>query len=109
MQIKKKKCFNWFRLLIFLGDTAEDCKNDKIEEQKKGSYAITSELLEEIMEESIRVLWEFIKADKDETPVILKSLIGSQVELQDPSDYETLVTAQKILQKVSISNKLNYN
>ncbi|KAM0936794.1 hypothetical protein DsansV1_C26g0192381 [Dioscorea sansibarensis] len=93
----KNRCI--LRNLLQVPVIREDCMKDKIEEQKKGSYVITSELLEEIMEESIRVLWEFIKADKDETPVILKGLIGSQVELQDPSDYEILVNAQKILQK----------
>ncbi|XP_029123814.1 uncharacterized protein [Elaeis guineensis] len=77
----------------------EDCLKDKMEEQRKGNDAITSEILEDIMEESIRLFWEFVKADKDETPVILKGLLRTQVELQDPSDYELMMHIHAILQK----------
>lgn len=74
--------------------------NDRKEEKRKGHYAITSEMLEDIMEESIRVFWDFVKADKDETSIILKGLIGNQVELQDPSDFELVSEIQASLQKV---------
>ncbi|XP_017697685.2 uncharacterized protein LOC103703171 [Phoenix dactylifera] len=77
----------------------EDCLKDKLEEQRKGNDAITSDMLEDIMEESITIFWEFVKADKDETPVILKGLLRTQVELQDPSDYELMIDIQAILQK----------
>ncbi|KAJ0975293.1 hypothetical protein J5N97_017258 [Dioscorea zingiberensis] len=93
----KNRCV--LRNLLQVPVIKEDCTKGKIEEQKRGTHAITCELLEDIMEESIRVLWEFIKAEKDETPVILKVLMGSQVELQDPSDSEIMVDAQAILQK----------
>lgn len=73
-----------------------------MEEQRKGNDAITSEMLEDIMEESIRIFWEFVKADKDETPVILKGLLRAHVELQDPSDYELMMDIQAILQKVGL-------
>jgi Protein of unknown function (DUF1666) len=73
---------------------------EKLEDDQKGNYIITSEELEDIMEESIRVFWEFVKADKDETPVILKGLVGPQVELQDPSDYNLMMRLHSILQKV---------
>jgi Protein of unknown function (DUF1666) len=80
--------------------TVEDNLKEKLEDDQKGNYIITSEELEDIMEESIRVFWEFVKADKDETPVILKGLVGPQVELQDPSDYNLMMRLHSILQKV---------
>ncbi|KAG1342499.1 hypothetical protein COCNU_05G007280 [Cocos nucifera] len=77
----------------------EDCLKDKMEEQRKGNDAITSEMLEDIMEESIGIFWEFVKADRDETPVILKGLLRAQAELQDPSDYALMMHIQAILHK----------
>lgn len=71
-----------------------------MEEQRKGNYSITSDELEDIMEESIRLFWEFVKADKDETPGLLKGLMAPQVELQEPSDYELMMHIHSILQKV---------
>lgn len=75
---------------------------DKMEERRKGNYGITSEMLEDIMEESIRVFWEFVKADKDEpSSMILKGLMmRSQAELQDPSDFALMSEIQASLQKV---------
>lgn len=73
---------------------------DKLEDDQKGNYIVRSEELEDIMEESIRIFWEFVKADKDETPVILKGLVGPQVELQDPSDYSFMMQLHSTLQKV---------
>lgn len=58
------------------------------------------------MEESIRVFWEFVKADKNEMPVILKGLVGPQVELQDPSDYDFMMHLHSVLQKVLINSSL---
>lgn len=56
--------------------------------------------MEEIMEESIRIFWEFVRADKDETPGILKGFIGTHVELQSPSDFDLLEDIQADLYKV---------
>lgn len=62
--------------------------------------AITSDMLVEIMEESIRIFWRFVRADKHETNVILKYQKGTQVELQDPADSELLSEVRTNLQKV---------
>ncbi|KAJ6823981.1 uncharacterized protein M6B38_129985 [Iris pallida] len=80
----------------------EDCLKEKMEGWEKGSDAITSEVLEDIMEESIRTFWDFIKADnKYESSAILKSLIGGDhAELQDPSDYHLMADVQATLQKM---------
>jgi Protein of unknown function (DUF1666) len=73
---------------------------EQLEDDQKRNYIITSQELEDIMEESIRVFWEFVKGDKDETPTILKGLVGPQVELQDPSDYSLMMRLHSTLQKV---------
>jgi hypothetical protein len=75
---------------------------DRIEDQRKGNYVITSEDLEEIMEEAMHILWEFIKADKVETTPtsVLKGLSSIHVELQDPSDHDLMAHIHAALQKV---------
>lgn len=80
---------------------------DKMEGLRKGNKIITSEMIEDILEEAINIIWDFIKADKDETPLILKGLFGPQVELQDPSDFDIMVHAQAILHKVLIYSANN--
>jgi hypothetical protein len=45
----------------------EDSLKDRMEDQRKGNYVITSEELEDIMEEAMHIMWEFIKADRVET------------------------------------------
>ncbi|KAJ0988308.1 hypothetical protein J5N97_006664 [Dioscorea zingiberensis] len=93
----KNRCV--LRNLLQVPLIKEDCMKEKMEELKKGNNAITGEMLEEILEETINVLWDFIKSDKDETPVILRGLLRTQVELQDPSDFKIMVDAQAILLK----------
>ncbi|OAY63940.1 uncharacterized protein LOC109725737 [Ananas comosus] len=93
----KNRCV--LRNLIQVPVVKEDSLKEKMEEQRKGNYSITSDELEDIMEESIRLFWEFVKADKDETPGLLKGLMAPQVELQEPSDYELMMHIHSILQK----------
>ncbi|KAL6655588.1 hypothetical protein ACP70R_006414 [Stipagrostis hirtigluma subsp. patula] len=79
----------------------EDSLKDRMEDQRKGNYVITSEELEDIMEEAMHILWEFIKADKVETATtsVLKGLSSSHVELQDPSDQDLMAHIHASLQK----------
>ncbi|GJM98815.1 hypothetical protein PR202_ga15855 [Eleusine coracana subsp. coracana] len=77
----------------------EDSLKDRMEEQRKGNYVITSEVLEEIMEEAMHVMWEFIKADKVETTSVIKSLSNTHVELQDPLDHDLMAQIHAALQK----------
>ncbi|ONK73868.1 uncharacterized protein A4U43_C03F400 [Asparagus officinalis] len=112
----KNRCV--LRNLLEVPVVREDRLKDRTEERKKGNYAatretledvrdkmeemekaITSEKLEDIMEECIRVFWEFVKADKDETPTILKGLLRNHAELQDPSDFKLLSEIQASLQR----------
>ncbi|RRT47403.1 hypothetical protein B296_00041731 [Ensete ventricosum] len=77
----------------------EDGTREKTEDHQKGSCDISSEMIEDIMEESIRVFWEFVKGDKDETPGILRGFMGAHVDLQDPSDLELMEDIQSDLHK----------
>ncbi|GLT54880.1 hypothetical protein SLA2020_280420 [Shorea laevis] len=61
--------------------------------------AITVDMLTEILEESIRIMWQFIRADKDASAVILKCRRDTQVELQDPADSVLLLEVRTDLQK----------
>ncbi|ONM21844.1 hypothetical protein ZEAMMB73_Zm00001d005764 [Zea mays] len=83
----------------------EDSLKDRMEDQRKGNYVITSEELEDVMEEAMHVLWEFIKADRAETTTtaaaasVLKGLSSSNVELQDPLDHGLMAHIHSALQK----------
>lgn len=94
--IKTRSAFQNFLLVPVI---REDSLKEKLEDQRKGNYVITSEILEDIMEESIRLFWEFVKADKDETPGILKGLMGTHVQPHDPSDSKFMADIHSKLHK----------
>jgi len=80
----------------------EDSLKDRMEDQRKGNYVITSEELEDIMEEAMHIMWEFIKADRVEattTTSVLKGLSSTHVELQDPMDHDLMAHIHSTLQK----------
>ncbi|KAK8947631.1 hypothetical protein KSP40_PGU016411 [Platanthera guangdongensis] len=68
-------------------------------ENRESENAVTGEMLEDIMEEAIDIFWEFVKAEKHETPLLLKILIKNNVEVQEPSDYLLMEEIQSDLQK----------
>lgn len=65
----------------------------------RGDGAITVDMLIEILEESIRIIWQFIRADKDASTVILTCRKDTQVALQDPADSVLLLEVRTDLQK----------
>ncbi|KAK1283023.1 hypothetical protein QJS10_CPB21g00653 [Acorus calamus] len=73
-------------------------KDDSLNE-RKGDGGMSNEALRVLMWNSIRVFWEFIKADKDKTSTILKGLMRAQPELQDLADSELMSEVQAHLQK----------
>ncbi|KAI4352578.1 hypothetical protein L6164_006816 [Bauhinia variegata] len=75
----------------------EDSSKDKRKQRKReaDSDGITSEMLVEILEESIRTIWRFIRADKDASSTTLKGMRG----LQDPADSELFMQIRADLQK----------
>lgn len=92
----KQRCV--LRNLLQVPFMKDDCLEDKAE-KKESEYVITSEMLEDIMEEAIRIFWEFVKAEKHETPLLLKVLVENKVEVQEPSDYLFMEEIQSNLQK----------
>ncbi|XP_042375075.1 uncharacterized protein LOC121969185 [Zingiber officinale] len=81
--------------LLLVPVLKEDFFKDKMEDEQ----VISGKQMEEIMEESIRIFWEFVKADKDETLGFLKGFMGTHVELQSPSDFDLLEDIQADLYK----------
>lgn len=69
-------------------------------------------MLVETLEESIRTIWRFIRADKDASNLTLKSLKENQAELQEPADSELLAEIradlQKVIKSTNQASKLNY-
>lgn len=57
-------------------------------------------MLLEILEESIRTIWRFIRADKYAHTAVFKCQRGTEAELQDPADSNLLMEIQTNLQKV---------
>ena len=81
---------------------AEDSVKGKRARRKgKDGDSITSDMLVEIMEESIRIFWQFLRSDKDAENVISKGRKGTQIEPQDPTERELLTEVRTSLQKVS--------
>ncbi|KAK9116739.1 hypothetical protein Sjap_015686 [Stephania japonica] len=76
----------------------KDDSRDKIGVRRRKD-AITCSMLLVIIEESMRVFWDFLRSDKDDNTASWKGLLGSYVELQDPADSELLLQVQTILQK----------
>ena len=64
-------------------------------------YAITSEMLVEMVEESIGIFWQFVRSDKDCSTVSSSGHKTKKVpELHSPEDLKLLQELRKILQKV---------
>lgn len=59
-------------------------------------YVITSDMLVEIVEESIRIFWRFVRADKD---CAVASVSGHK-RVAEVEDLSLLAEIKKILQKV---------
>lgn len=73
----------------------DDSFKDKKERTETGQDAATISMLIQAIEKSMRVFWDFLRADKSEN-----GLRGSRVDLQNPADIELLMNIQTDLQKV---------
>ncbi|KAK3030859.1 hypothetical protein RJ639_035788 [Escallonia herrerae] len=95
----KNRCIlrNLLQVPVIREDSSKERK--KARRSERGDYAITTDMLVEIIEASIRIFWRFVKADKDCTSVIVKGRKRQMVALQDPADSELLMQVQKSLQK----------
>ncbi|KAK7394507.1 hypothetical protein VNO78_15036 [Psophocarpus tetragonolobus] len=88
---------NLLQVPVIREDNAKDKR--KLRKREAEDDAITSDMLVEILEESIRTIWRFIRADKDASSLAVKGLRENQVELQEPSDSQLLVESRTDLQK----------
>ncbi|KAI8527355.1 hypothetical protein RHMOL_Rhmol12G0068500 [Rhododendron molle] len=78
----------------------EDSLKDKKDSTVWEDYEVSAAMLTHVIDESMRVFWEFLEADKDEANVSLKGIQSTNhVDLQDPSDSEFLMNINTILQK----------
>ncbi|XP_011012817.1 PREDICTED: uncharacterized protein LOC105116991 isoform X2 [Populus euphratica] len=94
----KNRCV--LRNLLQVPVIREDSMMDKKARGKgKDGDSITSDMLVEIMEESIRIFWQFVRSDKDAEKVISKGRKGTQIEPQDPTERELLTEVRTSLQK----------
>ncbi|KAK8699769.1 hypothetical protein V6N13_115847 [Hibiscus sabdariffa] len=71
----------------------------KDDSSKYKEDAVSSEMLKDILEESMHVFWEFLRADKDEPNSNSKAPFQSQVAPSDPMDFELLMDIRTDLQK----------
>jgi hypothetical protein len=84
-------------------DKGKDIK--KYRKREIDNDAITSDMLVETLEESIRTIWRFIRGDKDASNLKIKCLKEHHVQLQDPADTQLLLEIRMDLQKVmKVSN-----
>lgn len=76
-------------------------KNDRLKNKIVREYdAISITVLKEIMEESMRVFWEFLRADKHEDTFVLKQYHGTKLDHQDAAEHlELLMDTKSKLQK----------
>ncbi|XP_020215713.1 uncharacterized protein LOC109799538 isoform X2 [Cajanus cajan] len=88
---------NLLQVPVIREDNAKDKR--KFRKREADKDGITSDMLVDILEESIRTIWRFIRADKDASSLALKGLRENHVELQDPSDSELLAEIRTDLQK----------
>ncbi|CAL5191215.1 unnamed protein product [Lathyrus oleraceus] len=88
---------NLLQVPVIREDKGKDKK--KLRKKEVDNDAITSDMLVEILEESIRTIWRFIRGDKDASNLTIKSLKEHHVELQDPADSQLLVEILTDLQK----------
>ncbi|XP_041004517.1 uncharacterized protein LOC121249781 [Juglans microcarpa x Juglans regia] len=73
----------------------------KKERRGRDDGAITIDIVIEILEESMRIIWKFIRADKDASTLILPSRRDTRVDhqLQDPADSMLLMEVRTDIQK----------
>ncbi|GLT27834.1 hypothetical protein SLA2020_028050 [Shorea laevis] len=96
----KNRCLipNFLQVPVIKDDRAESRKG--VGQVELDEHATSSALLIEIVEESMQVFWEFLRADKDETNLSLKAPPQQrQVAPQDPLDLGILTNVRTNLQK----------
>ncbi|XP_051121097.1 uncharacterized protein LOC127244562 [Andrographis paniculata] len=87
------------RSLLQVPVVREDKNRGKKKDRQDLDYAITSDMLVEIVEESIRIFWRFVRADKDCATSSAIAVHKKSPELSNPEDLELLAETKKTLLK----------
>ncbi|XP_021645109.2 uncharacterized protein LOC110638745 isoform X2 [Hevea brasiliensis] len=93
----KSRCV--LRSLLQVPLVRDDSFKDKGKRGDDNEDAITSQMLIETMEQSMLVFWEFLRANKDESSVILQGHQQAHINLQEPVDLELLTDIRSDFQK----------
>ncbi|XWS23192.1 hypothetical protein CRYUN_Cryun29cG0100000 [Craigia yunnanensis] len=93
--IKNRCALRHFLQVPVIKDDCSKYKNGAGEQED----AVSSEMLTDIIEESIHVFWEFLCADKAEANATSKTPQQAQVAPHDPIDLELLIDVRTDLQK----------
>ncbi|KAG8663188.1 hypothetical protein MANES_01G185800v8 [Manihot esculenta] len=93
----KSRCI--LRSLLQVPLVKEDSFKDKCKGGDENEDAITSQMLIETIEQSMRDFWEFLRADKEESSLILRGHQKTNVNLQDHVDSELLTDIRTDFQK----------
>ncbi|KAL8144423.1 hypothetical protein V2J09_017455 [Rumex salicifolius] len=96
----KNRCVN--RRLLQVPVIREDSPKDKMKQRTESTSkdAVTSVIIIEMIEESIRLLWQLVRTDKEvKTTRALHSRKAAQVDLQNPEDATLLLEVQETLRK----------
>ncbi|CAN4079379.1 unnamed protein product [Withania somnifera] len=91
---------NLLQVPVIRDDRVKD--RNKCRNKEKGDYSITSDMLVEMLEESMRIFWRFVSADKDCYSVMAKGQKGIHPEVQEQEDLELLLDIRKNLEKNKI-------
>ncbi|XP_073122372.1 uncharacterized protein [Henckelia pumila] len=97
----KTRCVlrNLLQVPVIRVDNMKD-KKWRVWTKDRDEHVITIETLVEIVEESIRIFWRFVKADKDCTSAPPTNTHNKIVpQLHDPEDLSLSLAVRKILQK----------
>ncbi|XP_002522431.3 uncharacterized protein LOC8281799 [Ricinus communis] len=93
----KNRCV--LRSLLQVPLVKDDCIKDKGKRGDEGQHAITSPTLRGIIELSMQVFWEFLRADKDESNVTFQGNLQAHPNLQDLVDLELFTDVRTDYQK----------
>ncbi|XP_009785305.1 uncharacterized protein LOC107768945 isoform X1 [Nicotiana tabacum] len=90
---------NLLQVPVIRDDRVKD--RNKARTREKDDYSIKNDMLVEILEESIRIFWRFVRADKDCYSVMAKAKgqKGIHPEVQEEDDLELLLEIRKNLEK----------
>ncbi|WCJ25727.1 hypothetical protein M5689_007591 [Euphorbia peplus] len=93
----KNRCVlrNLLQVPVIREDNMKDKNGRRM--RRESDNPIRSDTLVEIVEESIRIFWRFVRADKDSDNVTQKSKKGTQIQPQDPTEFELLMEVKTSL------------